>query len=141
MLLEHSRGHDGPDWIDLSLDLSGWSASNGDLFLDMFSDYTPLNEFDPSQIFLGLWISDRFAEVINDMLDRCRRDRRPRFLVSRHQRMRSGFKATERLFALESCVSSGSGSVSESNRLGALFTPPTGFEDQGQHQLCKHSQD
>jgi hypothetical protein len=32
------------------------------------------------------------------------------------------------------------GSVSESNRQGALFTPPTGFEDLGQHQLCKHSQ-
>ena len=33
-----------------------------------------------------------------------------------------------------------SGSVWESNPQGALFTPPTGFEDQGRHQTCKHSQ-
>ena len=32
-----------------------------------------------------------------------------------------------------------SGSVWESNPLGALFKPPTGFEDQGHHQVCKHS--
>src|SRR5882672_5339794 len=32
------------------------------------------------------------------------------------------------------------GSVWESNPLGALFKPPTGFEDQGPHQRCKHSQ-
>jgi len=31
-----------------------------------------------------------------------------------------------------------SGSVWESNPLAALLTPPAGFEDQGQHQLCKH---
>lgn len=31
-----------------------------------------------------------------------------------------------------------SGGVWESNPLGALFTPPTGFEDQGRHQPCKH---
>jgi integrase len=31
------------------------------------------------------------------------------------------------------------GSVSESNRQRALFTPPTGFEDLGPHQRCKHS--
>src|SRR4051794_30646454 len=36
------------------------------------------------------------------------------------------------------CVSAWSGGVSESNRLAALFTPPTGFEDQGRHQPCKH---
>ena len=33
-----------------------------------------------------------------------------------------------------------SGSVWKSNPLGALFTPPTGFEDLGRHQPCKHSQ-
>src|SRR5437867_6103772 len=33
----------------------------------------------------------------------------------------------------------GSGSVWESNPLGAFFKPPTGFEDQGPHQRCKHS--
>src|SRR6516165_4643810 len=33
-----------------------------------------------------------------------------------------------------------SGSGWESNPLGALFKPPTGFEDQGPHQRCKHSQ-
>ena len=33
------------------------------------------------------------------------------------------------------------GSVWESNPLGALFKPPAGFEDQGQHQLCKHSRE
>src|SRR5262249_41279657 len=32
------------------------------------------------------------------------------------------------------------GSVWESNPLTALFKPPTGFEDQGPHQRCKHSQ-
>ena len=32
------------------------------------------------------------------------------------------------------------GSVWESNPLGALFTPPAGFEDQGRHQPCKHPQ-
>ncbi len=32
------------------------------------------------------------------------------------------------------------GSVSESNRQRALFTPATGFEDLGHHQMCKHSQ-
>lgn len=32
-----------------------------------------------------------------------------------------------------------SGSVWKSNPLGALFIPPTGFEDQGPHQRCKHS--
>ena len=32
-----------------------------------------------------------------------------------------------------------SGSVWESNPLGALFTPPTGFEDLGRRQPCKHS--
>ena len=32
------------------------------------------------------------------------------------------------------------GSVWELNPLGALFKPPTGFEDQGPHQRCKHSQ-
>src|SRR5438552_19023546 len=32
------------------------------------------------------------------------------------------------------------GSVSESNRPRALFKPSTGFEDQGPHQRCKHSQ-
>ncbi len=32
------------------------------------------------------------------------------------------------------------GSVRESNPPTALFTPSTGFEDQGQHQLCRHSQ-
>lgn|GEM_PF-452581 len=32
-----------------------------------------------------------------------------------------------------------SGNVWESNPLGALFKPPDGFEDHGQHQLCKHS--
>ena len=33
----------------------------------------------------------------------------------------------------------GDESVWESNPLGALFTPPAGFEDQGRHQTCKHS--
>lgn len=33
-----------------------------------------------------------------------------------------------------------SGSVSESNRQRALFTPATGFEDPGPHQRCKRSQ-
>src|SRR5262245_57031425 len=32
------------------------------------------------------------------------------------------------------------GSVWESNPLRALFKPSTGFEDQGPHQRCKHSQ-
>jgi hypothetical protein len=32
-----------------------------------------------------------------------------------------------------------SGSVWESNPLTAFFKPPTGFEDQGPHQRCKHS--
>ena len=32
-----------------------------------------------------------------------------------------------------------SGNVWELNPLGALFKPPDGFEDHGQHQLCKHS--
>ncbi len=32
------------------------------------------------------------------------------------------------------------GSVWESNPLTAFFKPPTGFEDQGPHQRCKHSQ-
>ena len=32
------------------------------------------------------------------------------------------------------------GSVWESNPLRALFKPATGFEDQGPHQRCKHSQ-
>src|SRR5688572_364074 len=34
-----------------------------------------------------------------------------------------------------------SGSVWESNPLRALFKPSTGFEDQGPHQRCKHSQE
>ena len=33
------------------------------------------------------------------------------------------------------------GSVWESNPQAALFTPPTGFEDQGPHQRCKHSRE
>src|SRR5438876_5524765 len=33
----------------------------------------------------------------------------------------------------------GNGSVWESNPLTAFFKPPTGFEDQGPHQRCKHS--
>jgi len=33
-----------------------------------------------------------------------------------------------------------SGSVWESNPQGALFKPPTSFEDWGPHQRCKHSQ-
>ncbi len=32
-----------------------------------------------------------------------------------------------------------SGSVWESNPQRALFKPATGFEDQGHHQMCKHS--
>ncbi len=32
------------------------------------------------------------------------------------------------------------GSVWESNPQRALFKPSTGFEDQGRHQTCKHSQ-
>ncbi len=36
--------------------------------------------------------------------------------------------------------STANGSVSESNRQRALFTPATGFEDLGHHQMCKHSQ-
>ena len=43
------------------------------------------------------------------------------------------------IFDSDACrTGKASGSVSESNRLGALFTPPTGFEDQGRHQPCKH---
>ncbi len=42
--------------------------------------------------------------------------------------------------AVKTLENTGNGSVSESNRLGALFTPPTGFEDLGRHQPCKHSQ-
>jgi integrase/recombinase XerD len=34
-----------------------------------------------------------------------------------------------------------SGSVWESNPLTAFFKPPTGFEDQGPHQRCKHSRE
>src|SRR5947208_4713282 len=34
-----------------------------------------------------------------------------------------------------------SGSVWESNPQRALFKPSTGFEDQGPHQRCKHSQE
>ena len=53
-----------------------------------------------------------------------------------------GKRATGDQYALEGSAVNGwhNGSVWELNPLGALFIPPTGFEDQGHHQVCKHSQ-
>ena len=48
--------------------------------------------------------------------------------------------ATNVVQLIETVLDEAYGSVWESNPQGAVFQPPTGFEDQGPHQRCKHSQ-